>query len=791
MQRAKYQGISDRALGRLPVQLTSFVGRRREVFEVRHLLSKSRLVTCTGPGGVGKTRLALQVGAQCQRAFPDGVWLVELAGLNEAQLVADVVADTFGLADHRADPTVRLEEYLRDRHLLLVLDNCEHLVDACAMLVAGLLKAAPRLHVLATSRQVLRASGEQLFTVPPLTIIPAEGAIDGREFLTSDAVTLFADRAGAAVPGFQLTPENLPTVHAICRRLDGIPLAIELAAVQCRAFGPKAMLAHLDDAFALLDSGRGGGESRHRTLETAMAWSHRLCTPAEQRMWARLSVFADDFDLDAAEAVGSWDGIDRSEVAELIAGLVDKSIVIRADEPCEREARFQQLVTVRQYGGRQLALSGEELAVRERHLAYYRALANRGETAYFHSGEVAWFTELRREHSNLRAALEFCLADPARAPVALDIAARLRIYWYACGLFREGALWLRRALAAAPEPNALRAKALAACGFLVQFCGEYDEAATMFELAEQFGDTAISADADWCAALRAVHRGDTRTAVTLLDRSLAKSRAVSDMAGVYRTFIVHGIAAFDIAPDEGKVSAEQARALVELSGADWSKTIVLRLLGRYRLADGALPEAAVLFEEALSLAWQTYDLRTIGRCVEALGWCASGTGHHERAALLWGAAETVGQLAGAAPDYPHIAKRFARHEQATREALTKRRFVAALARGKAMSPAEVVEFVLDKAAEAPAPTGGTARLTRRETEIARLVGEGLTNKEIAARLVIAQRTAEGHVERVLAKLGFRSRVEIAAWINGLSATPDPAGVQPPWEPGSTACDTRF
>ncbi|MFB9302080.1 ATP-binding protein [Kibdelosporangium philippinense] len=783
--------MSDRALGRLPVQLTSFVGRRREVSEVRRLLSKSRLVTCTGPGGVGKTRLALQVGAQCQRAFPDGVWLVELAGLNEAQLVADAVADAFGLADHRADPTVRLEEYLHDRHLLLVLDNCEHLVDACAMLVARLLVAAPRLHVLATSRQVLQVDGEQLFPVPPLTIIPAERAIDGRKLLTSDAVTLFTDRAGAAVLGFQLTPENLPTVHAICRRLDGIPLAIELAAVQCRAFGPKAMLARLDDAFALLNSGRGGGESRHRTLETAMAWSHRLCTPAEQRMWARLSVFADDFNLDAAEAVGSGNGIDRAEVEELTAGLVEKSIVIRADGPGEREARFQQLVIVRQYGGSQLALSGEEIAVRKRHLAYYRDLINRGETAYFHPGEVAWFTELRREHSNLRAALEFCLADRARAPVALDIAARLWPYWYACGLFREGALWLRRALAAAPEPNPLRAKALAACALLVQYCGNHDEAATMFELAEQFGDTTISAEADWCAALRAVHRGDTRTAFTLLDRSLVRFRAVSDMAGVYRTFIVHGIAAFDIAPEEGKVSVEQARALVELSGADWSKTIVLRILGRYRLADGALPEAVVLFEEALSLAWHTYDLRTIGRCVEGLGWCASGTGHHERAALLWGAAETVVQLAGVVPEYPHIAKRFARHEQATRKALTERRFAAAFARGKAMSPAEVVEFVLDKAAEAPVPTGETVQLTRRETEIARLVGEGLTNKQIAARLVIAQRTAEGHVERVLAKLGFRSRVEIAAWINGLSATPDPAGAQPPWEPGSTACDTGF
>lgn len=765
MQRAKSQRRPGRAPGSLPVQLTSFVGRRREVSEVRRLLSKSRLVTCTGPGGVGKTRLALQVAADRRLAFPDGVWLVELAGLNEAQLVADAVADTFGLADHRADPTLRLVDHLQDRHLLLVLDNCEHLVDACARLVDRLLVTAPRLHVLATSREVLRVGGEQVFPVPPLRIIPAEGIIDGRKLLASDAVTLFADRAGAAVPGFRLTPEILPTVHAICRRLDGIPLAIELAAVRCRAFGPEAMLAHLDDAFALLNSGCGGGESRHRTLETAMAWSHRLCTPAEQRMWARLSVFADDFNLDAAEAVGLWDGIDRSEVVELIAGLVDKSIVIRADGSCEREVRFQQLVIVRQYGGRQLARSGEELTVRERHLAYYRALANRGETAYFHPGEVAWFTELRREHSDLRAALEFCLADPARAPVALDIAARLWAYWYACGLFREGALWLRRALAAAPEPNALHAKALATCGFLVQRCGEYDEAATMFELAEQFGDTAISADADQCAALRAIYRGDLRTAITLLDRSLVRYREISDMKGVYRTFIVHGIATFDIAPDEGKVSAEQARALVELSGADWSKTIVLRLLGRYRLADGAFPEAAVLFEEALSLAWQTYDLRTIGRCVEALGWCASGTGHHQRAALLWGAAETVVQLAGAAPDYPHIAKRFARHEQATREALTERRFEAALARGKAMSPAEVVEFVLDKAAEAPTPTRGTARLTRRETEIAGLVGEGLTNKQIAARLVISQRTAESHVERILAKLGFRSRVEIATWIS--------------------------
>ncbi|MBP2323503.1 putative ATPase/DNA-binding CsgD family transcriptional regulator [Kibdelosporangium banguiense] len=758
-----------RTLGNLPVEQTSFVGRRRELSEARRQLSTSRLVTCTGPGGVGKTRLALRIGAQCQRAFPDGVWLVELAGLNEGELIADAVADTFGLSDHRADPTGRLAEYLQDKHLLLVLDNCEHLVDACAVLLTKLLTAAPRLHILATSRQLLRMEGEQLLPLAPLTVFPSDGAGGAGERFASEAVTLFADRAAAAAPSFRLTGENLAEVHAICRRLDGIPLAIELAAVRCRGLGPTEILAHLDDAFALLTSERRGGDPRHRTLETAMAGSHRLCSPTEQRMWARLSMFADDFGLDAVEAVCSGDGIDRSEVFDLVVGLADKSIVIRVDGSYGRQARFRQLVTVRQYGARELASSGEELAVRERHLGYYRALVDRGENAYFHACEIAWFTELRREHRNLRSVLEFCLADPARAPVALDIVARLQFYWFACGLLREGGLWSRRALAAAPQPSAVRAHALVACAYLLEFCGEYDAVASMLDeacvLAGQFGDPATIAQADWCRALRAIYLGDAPSALTLLNRAMVGFRAASDMAGVFRTLIMHGIAAFTVAPDEGRVSAEQARALVELAGAGWSKCIVLRLLGRYRLADGALQETAALFEEALSLAWQTYDLRAIGRCVEVLGWCASGDGRHERAALLWGAADTLRRFVGAEPSYPHISKLFVQYERITRDALTEHGFEAALARGKAMSPAEVVEFTLEKAA--PSHEKATAaQLTRRETEIAELVGQGLTNKEIAARLVIAQRTAEGHVERILDKLGFRSRVQIAAWIKG-------------------------
>jgi len=769
--------MTTRGRGNLPAELNSFVGRRSELAEARRLLSKARLVTCTGPGGVGKSRLALRVAAETQRAFSDGVYLVELAHLEEDRLVADAVAGAFGLLDHGTEPTPRLADYLSGKHLLLVLDNCEHLVDACGVLAAKLLAAAPRLHILASSRQLLGVEGEHILPVHPLGLPPADAAAGEAEMLASEAVTLFADRVTANVPTFRLASENLPTVHRICQRLEGIPLAIELAAARCRALGLAELEARLDDTFGLLSAGPRVTEPRQRTLEAAVGWSYALCTPEEQRLWARLSVFADGFGIDAAEQVCAGEAIDRAEVFDLIARLVDKSVATRIEGSYGRQARFRLLETLRTYGLRQLVETGEASSVRSRHFEYFRGMVYRAESEYFHPGEVDSLADLRREHGNLRAALEFCLADRQRIGDALDLAAHLRLYWFACGHIREGVLWLTRVLRSQSLPTLARARALMVCAQLSQFCGELADADDMLtearSLAERFGDDRTRADVDECAGLGAIYRADIPAALAALDLALTRYRSISDDLGVYGVQLLRAVAALTVAPDEGRAAIEDAWRIVGSAKAGWLGSYVLWVSSLYRLRDGEVTTAAALACESLTTSHRTNDQRAIDRCVRVLAWCAAATRDYQRAATLLGAAEMLRKVSGAAPSYPHVQETFEHYEDETHEALSVPEFDASAGNGAAMDVDDAVEYALSKTKEAPSGVDRSAsepaQLTRRETEIARLVGEGLTNQEIAARLVISKRTAEAHVEHILTKLGFRSRAQIAAWIGAIDA----------------------
>ncbi|MER6800112.1 ATP-binding protein, partial [Amycolatopsis mediterranei] len=349
---------SRRSAGNLPAELTSFVGRRHELGEAKRLLATARLVTLTGAGGVGKTRLALRVAADVRRAFPDGVWLVELADVGDPHLVPNTVATAFGLRV-TSDQAAGLAEYLEDKQLLLVLDNCEHVADECATLVAKLLAVSAGLRVLATSRHTLHVEGEHLLHVEPLPVPGDEDAGGG----PVEAVTLFADRAAAVSPGFELTPDNRATVSRICRRLEGIPLAIELAAVRVRVLAVDQVLERLDDRLGLLTSRPAAVQPRRRTLEAAIDWSFELCTPAEQRLWAQASVFPGGFDLDAAEGV-CVPAADGGSALDVVAGLVDKSVLSRQNGTFGRHAWYRMLETVREYGGARLAAGGDEAGVR-------------------------------------------------------------------------------------------------------------------------------------------------------------------------------------------------------------------------------------------------------------------------------------------------------------------------------------------------------------------------------------------------------------------------------------------
>jgi len=340
--------------GTLPAELTSFVGRRRELATTRQMLASSRLLTLTGVGGVGKTRLALRMAGEVRRTFPDGVWFVELAALHDSQLVPYTLANALELRQVSPEPTADLAHYLEEKRLLVVLDNCEHLTDACAVLASKLLAAAPGLRIVATSRHVLGVEGEQILPVPPLSTPAAETEVGAGDATHYESVALFVDRATAVAPDFEIVDANRAAVLELCRRLDGIPLAIELAAVWLRILSPAQILDRLEDRFRLLTTVRPASPARQQTLDAAIAWSFDLCSPAEQLLWARLSVFSGGFDLEAAEEVCSGDGIARVDVLTLVASLVNKSIIIRKQATEHTTAWYQMLETIRQYGVTQL-----------------------------------------------------------------------------------------------------------------------------------------------------------------------------------------------------------------------------------------------------------------------------------------------------------------------------------------------------------------------------------------------------------------------------------------------------
>jgi predicted ATPase len=432
-------------LGNLPVDVTSFVGRRRELSEARRLLGGARLLTLAGAGGVGKTRLALRLAAEVRRTFPDGVWLADLAPLQGGELVAPTVMAALGLVDHSMRlPVDTLVEYVAGKRLLLVLDNCEHVLDWCAVLAARLLSETAGLRILATSRQLLSVEGEQVLEVPPLSVPHPDRLSAAGSLIEYEAVRLFAERAAAVVPGFAVTAGNGAVVARLCQELDGIPLAIELAAVRLRVLSAEQILERLDDRYRLLTGGSRTALPRHQTLRAAIEWSYDHCSPSEQILWVRLSVFSGGFDLETAEEVCAGEDIAQQDVFELVTGLVDKSILAREEHGSR--VRYRLLETIRQYGQLRLTESGQEESLRRRHRDYYHQLALRADAAVMSPRQTQWLLHLRPDLPNIRVALELCLTEPGQAQAGLQIASALQYYWLFYGLLREARQWLARGL---------------------------------------------------------------------------------------------------------------------------------------------------------------------------------------------------------------------------------------------------------------------------------------------------------------------------------------------------------
>ncbi|WP_039801497.1 LuxR C-terminal-related transcriptional regulator [Nocardia araoensis] len=754
--------MARRPIGNLPAEVTSFVGRREELAAAKRLLPTTRVLTLLGPGGVGKTRLSRQVGVAVARAFPDGVWLVELADVHDPDLVTVTVAEALALRDDTAAPLRRLTEFLADKRLLLILDNCEHLIDACARLVGRIVATTTEVRVLATSREVLGVQGEQVMPVAPLPL--PDGATTD-----SDAMRLLAERASAANPGFAATPVNRDALAAICRRLDGIPLALELAALRLRVFTPEQILARLDDTMGLLSAGPRLAPERQQTIEGAIRWSYDLCTPAEQRLWEQLSVFSGGFDIDAAEAVclpapTGPAGIDA------LTGLVDKSVLsLRYDGEV---GRYSMLEPIRQFARDRLAERGDESEVRARHRDHYRRLVLRGRTAYWSSDDVAWFRELNREHANLRAALQFGLTDAPES--ALEMAAVLRPFWEHNRFLTEGYRWLTDALTKASEPTELRARGLSAAASLAALLSDRGSARQLVDecvaLARRVNAPDILAEAMLDSALLAFNDGDTARALELAETATHLAAECGHHAMEMDSLAFAFVCALVLADERSTAFAERLLAITTERGphllgglAQWSMGLDHWRRGDQRAATRYLARSIEMFSLFDRCVW-------LASGFEGLAWSAVARADFERAARLLGAAEILARstvrlahaITGVLGD---------KMRGRVREALGQKKFEEIFDSGATLSLSEAIDYALGRTpATARPPQAASVEsqaadvLTRREKDVARLVAAGHSNKRIAADLVISVRTAETHVEHILTKLGFTSRTQIAGWV---------------------------
>jgi predicted ATPase/class 3 adenylate cyclase len=634
----------------LPVQLTSFIGRDDAMAEVTNLLAANRLLTLTGSGGCGKTRLAQQFAAEIVEDFADGGWLIELAALAEAELVASATAAALGV---REEPGRSLADTLADalqsRHLLLILDNCEHLVAACARLVEVLLRRCPRLQVLATSQEPLGVPGEVIFRVPSLEL-PDDASIAGLddpdELQRYDGIQLFVDRAILARPGFALTSENAPAVAAICRRLDGIPLAIELAAARAGVLTPQQIANRLDDQFRLL-AGNRSALPRHQTLRAAFEWSHALLSEPERTLLRRLSVFAGGWTLEAAETVTAGEGLDAFDVLDLLARLAQRSLVVVEEH--EGEARYRLLETVRQYAHEKLYDAGETERVRTRHLEWYLDLVKRADPEFTGADQARWFRLVAAEYDNVRAALEWAAGHPSGGGALLALTASLWRFWLVRGHWSEGRSWLSRALETNGEaPTPTRARALAAAGDLATEQADYDAAQPLLEEALAVWRS-LDEHEGVAKALNhlgnlARARSDHDAARSLLEEALTMRRSVGNERGMAVTLRnLAAVAALQRDYETARSLYDEALMRARRVGEKRVISTVTHALAGVLFDDGDRPVARTLATEGHDIARELGDQQTIADHLVVLAGLHHADGDRNTAVALLDEAIAIGK----------------------------------------------------------------------------------------------------------------------------------------------------
>jgi predicted ATPase/DNA-binding SARP family transcriptional activator/DNA-binding CsgD family transcriptional regulator len=796
----------------LPAPKTSFVGRGWEMLEVKRMLTMTRLLTLTGAGGSGKTRLALEVAKDLVGSYVDGVWLIELASLSEPELVVQEVAGALGGREKPGRSL--LESFLDtsvDKEMLLLLDNCEHLIDAVANLTVALLDSCPRIRVLATSRVPLGVLGELTWLVPSLSVPSAEETPTVEELEGYESARLFADRASKGHPGFELTPENAWAVAQVCTRLEGIPLAIELAAARVGMLSAGQISERLGHSLKLLTRGDQSADHRHRTLRATLDWSYALLDEPEQALFGRLSVFAGGFTLEAAESVGAGGGIEEEDVLELLTMLVEKSLVV-ADEDWERGARYRLLEPVGQYAGEKLRVSGNAETLGRRHAEFFLALAEEAEPELKGSRQVEWLDRLETEHDNLRAALSWALGRGIELGPRMAVA--LRLFWFTRGYLGEGRTYLEAVARSDMVPVTLRARALNGLGWVAKPQGDYERAYLAYQESLKFyrmsNDMRGIANALGDLGSLALDRGDYEGATSLLEESLTLYRELESREDVIGILDRLGVLASAKGDREQSISffsealklsrasgnlrrtatslgnlgitmlvhgdTEQATKLLDESrtlfrdiGDSTNFAIGLMHSALAALIRGEFGRVQLLGEESLQLLQEAENRQHIADCLEVMAGAAGAQNRPLRAARLWGAAERLREEIGV-PLQPEDREILDPYLATARSSLGEIVWQTTLAEGLAMTQEQAIDNALSPENPVSSPPithrsdKETVILTPRQEEVAALVAKGLTNRQIASRLSISEHTVATHIAKILKRLGLNSRSRLSAWV---------------------------
>jgi predicted ATPase/DNA-binding CsgD family transcriptional regulator len=799
---------------------SSFIGRQREIVEVKRLLSSHRLVTLTGAGGSGKTRLSLQVASELLGEYEDGIWFIEFASISDPEFVPQTVASALEIKEQAGRPLLdALISHLSTRHVLFLLDNCEHLVTACAQLAETLLQKCSHLKILATSREILGITGEAAWNVPPLSlpvqrpwINPASAQETLQAYEDSESVQLFVARAQAATPDFKLSAENGAWVAEICRQLDGMPLAIELAAARIRSLSVPQIAARLNDRFHLLTGGSRTAPARQQTLAATLDWSYALLSPREQKLLQRLSVFAGGSTLDAVETVCSGEEVAPGDILDTISHLVDKSLV-EVDKLDRQEIRYRLLETIRQYASERLSDSKEVNPTKDRHLHYFIEWAEKAAPHLVTANQLEWLERFEDERDNLRAALEWCTTGENKSEDGLRLAVACSRFWRLRGYLSEGRAQIAALLSITRtgEKNQVYAKALYWSASLAYLQSDYpatrvhgEESLKIWRAQHPANAVDLADTVDLLGEL-ATEEGDYVGAPVFFEEALEIYRRLEDPRGIGDMLMQLGWAYMRMG-EYNKVAPYMEEALGLFREIEHVALLGFTLagLGELAIRQGQYERATKFLEESLairrqhghkwgtgaslgSLGWialQQKDFKRMRRYLDlslavrveigdqgGIAWCLEKLAEAkyqqsqlQEAAKIFGKAEALRIPMGSVidpADQPH----HARIITTLQSALGMEAFVAAWGAGKAMRLEDVIDLALADLSIEFRPTekekfGG---LTEREREVALWIAQGKSNREIAEAMTVGVKTVETYVTRILNKLGFDSRVQIATW----------------------------